>query len=246
VQALVNVLTNAAKYTDRGGSIRIQTRGTPNDVFIEVTDNGAGITAELLPQIFELFVQGDRTLDRSQGGLGIGLAVVKKLIEMHGGQVIARSEGLGCGSAFELRLPRAPAPAAADAQSPQSNASARRVLIVDDNADAADSLALLLSLEGHQTECVYSAAAALQRVAGFAPDVVLLDIGLPDTNGYEVARRLRTLPGGAAMRLIALTGYGQPGDRDRAITAGFEAHLVKPVDLTELGQLLARHPPGAR
>jgi CheY-like chemotaxis protein len=120
------------------------------------------------------------------------------------------------------------------------------VLIVDDNADAADSLALLLSLEGHETLCVYSAAAALQRVCAFAPDVVLLDIGLPDTNGYEVARRLRTLSGCAAIRLIALTGYGQPGDRDRAITAGFEAHLVKPVDLTELGRLLATHPPGSR
>jgi signal transduction histidine kinase/CheY-like chemotaxis protein len=246
VQALVNVLTNAAKYTDRGGAIRIQTRGTADAVYIEVTDNGAGIPAELLPQIFELFVQGDRTLDRSQGGLGIGLAVVKKLIEMHGGQIIARSEGLGWGSSFELRLPRAPAPAAADAQSTQSNASARRVLIVDDNADAADSLALLLSLEGHETVCVYSAAAALQRVSGFAPDVVLLDIGLPDTDGYEVARRLRMLPGCAAIRLIALTGYGQPGDRDRAIAAGFEAHLVKPVDLTELGQLLAMPAPGPR
>jgi signal transduction histidine kinase/CheY-like chemotaxis protein len=246
VQALVNVLTNAAKYTDRGGTIRIQTRGTSDDVFIEVSDNGAGIPAELLPQIFEMFVQGDRTLDRSQGGLGIGLAVVKKLIEMHGGQIIARSEGLGWGSSFELRLPRAPAPATAHAQSPQSNPSACRVLIVDDNADAADSLALLLNLEGHEAACVYSAAAALQRVSGLAPDVVLLDIGLPDTDGYEVARRLRTLPGCAAIRLIALTGYGQPGDRDRAIAAGFEAHLVKPVDLVELGRLLARHAPGPR
>jgi signal transduction histidine kinase/CheY-like chemotaxis protein len=242
VQSLVNVLTNAAKYTDRGGTIRIQTRGSADDVFIEVTDNGSGISAELMPQIFELFVQGDRTLDRSQGGLGIGLAVVKKLIEMHGGQISARSEGLGWGSTFELRLPRAPAPASVDPVTTRSSTSARRVMIVDDNVDAADSLALLLSLEGHETVCVYSAAAALQRVAAFAPDVVLLDIGLPDTDGYEVARRLRGLPGCTAITLVALTGYGQPEDRERALAAGFEAHLVKPVDLAALAQMLAIYP----
>jgi signal transduction histidine kinase/CheY-like chemotaxis protein len=242
VQSLVNVLTNAAKYTDRGGTIRIQTRSSPDDVFIEVTDNGSGISAELMPQIFELFVQGDRTLDRSQGGLGIGLAVVKKLVEMHGGQVSARSEGLGWGSTFELRLPRAGAPASAAQLTPGSSSSARRVMIVDDNVDAADSLALLLSLEGHETVCVYSAAAALQRVSAFAPDVVLLDIGLPDTDGYEVARRIRGLPGCAAITLVALTGYGQPEDRERALAAGFEAHLVKPVDLGALEQMLAIHP----
>jgi signal transduction histidine kinase len=242
VQSLVNVFTNAAKYTDRGGKIRIQTRGSPDDVFIEVSDNGAGISAELMPQIFELFVQGDRTLDRSEGGLGIGLAVVKKLIEMHGGQVSARSEGLGRGSTFELRLPRAPAPAVADAVAASANGSARRVMIVDDNVDAADSLALLLGLEGHETECSYSAAAALQRVSAFAPEVVLLDIGLPDIDGYEVARRLRALPGGAAITLIAITGYGQAEDRERALASGFQTHLVKPVDLVVLGRILATHP----
>jgi signal transduction histidine kinase/CheY-like chemotaxis protein len=241
VQSLVNVLTNAAKYSDRGGRIRIHTRGSPEYVFIEVSDNGAGISAELLPQIFELFVQGDRTLDRAQGGLGIGLAVVKKLIEMHGGQITARSDGLGWGSTFELRLPRARAPAAADAVTASSKVSARRVMIVDDNVDAADSLALLLGMEGHETVCVYSAAAALQRVTGFAPDVILLDIGLPDTDGYEVARRLHALPGCAAIKLIALTGYGQADDRERALAAGFEAHLVKPVDLGALARLLAMH-----
>jgi len=246
VQSLVNVLTNAAKYTDRAGSIRIHTRGSADEVFIEVSDNGCGISAELMPQIFELFVQGDRTLDRSQGGLGIGLAVVKKLIEMHGGQITARSEGLGWGSTFELRLPRARAPASADQVTAASSGSARRVMIVDDNVDAADSLALLLGLQGHETVCAYSAAAALQRVSAFAPDVVLLDIGLPDTDGYEVARRLRGLPGCAAVTLIALTGYGQPEDRERALAAGFEAHLVKPVDLEALEQMLAMCPPTAR
>jgi signal transduction histidine kinase/CheY-like chemotaxis protein len=242
VQSLVNVLTNAAKYTDRGGTIRIQTRSSADDVFIEVTDNGCGISAELMPQIFELFVQGDRTLDRSQGGLGIGLAVVKKLIEMHGGQISARSEGLGWGSTFELRLPRASAPVSVDPVTTRSSSSTRRVMIVDDNVDAADSLALLLSIEGHETACVYSAAAALQRVSAFAPDVVLLDIGLPDTDGYEVARRMRDLPGCAAITLVALTGYGQPEDRERALAAGFEAHLVKPVDLAALAQMLAIYP----
>jgi signal transduction histidine kinase/CheY-like chemotaxis protein len=242
VQSLVNVLTNAAKYTDRGGKIRIQTRGSPDDVFIEVSDNGVGISAELMPQIFELFVQGDRTLDRSEGGLGIGLAVVKKLIEMHGGQISAHSEGLGRGSTFELRLPRARAPAVADTVAASAAASTRRVMIVDDNVDAADSLGLLLSLEGHQIECAYSAAAALQRVTAFAPQVVLLDIGLPDIDGYEVARRLRALPGGAAMTLVAVTGYGQAEDRERALASGFQTHLVKPVDLVLLGRILAAHP----
>jgi signal transduction histidine kinase/CheY-like chemotaxis protein len=245
VQSLVNVLTNAAKYTESGGKIRIQTRGSADEVFIEVSDNGAGIAAELMPHIFEMFVQGDRTLDRSQGGLGIGLAVVKKLIEMHGGQITARSEGLGAGSTFELRLRRARAPAGADpyAVTAGSNATVRRIMVVDDNVDAADSLALLLGLEGHEVECAYSAAAALQRVSAFAPDVVLLDIGLPDIDGYEVARRLRVLPGGVAIRLVALTGYGQAEDRERALTAGFEAHLVKPVDLATLSRVLAMHPP---
>ncbi len=242
VQSLVNVLTNAAKYTDRGGKIRIQTRGSPEDVFIEVSDNGTGISADLLPQIFELFVQGDRTLDRSEGGLGIGLAVVKKLIEMHGGSITARSDGLGKGSTFELRLPRAPAPPAADAVAARANAASRRVMVVDDNVDAADSLALLLGLEGHQTQCAYSAAQALERVTAFAPEVVLLDIGLPDVDGYEVARRIRASPGGAAMMLVALTGYGHAEDRERALASGFQAHLVKPVDLDLLGRLLAAHP----
>ncbi len=242
VQSLVNVLTNAAKYTDHGGRIRIQTRGSPEHVIIEVSDNGTGISADLLPQIFELFVQGDRTLDRSEGGLGIGLAVVKKLIEMHGGHISARSEGLGKGSTFELRLPRARAPAPADAVAAQANASVRRVMIVDDNVDAADSLALLLGLEGHQTQCAYSAAAALGRISAFAPEVVLLDIGLPDMDGYEVARRIRALPGGAAMTLVALTGFGQAEDRERALASGFQAHLVKPVDLEVLGRILARQP----
>jgi CheY-like chemotaxis protein/two-component sensor histidine kinase len=242
VQSLVNVLTNAAKYTDRGGKIRIRTRGSADEVFIEVSDNGVGISPELMPQIFELFVQGDRTLERSEGGLGIGLAVVKKLIEMHGGQISARSEGPGRGSSFELRLPRAPAPAVAAAVAASANGSARRVMIVDDNVDAADSLGLLLGLEGHETECAYSAAEALQRVTSFAPEVVLLDIGLPDIDGYEVARRLRALPGGAAMTLVAITGYGQAEDRDRALASGFHTHLVKPVDLTVLGRILATHP----
>jgi nitrogen-specific signal transduction histidine kinase/CheY-like chemotaxis protein len=241
VQSLVNVLTNAAKYTDRGGKIRIQTRGSPDDVFIEVSDNGVGISAELMPQIFELFVQGDRTLDRSEGGLGIGLAVVKKLIEMHGGQISARSEGLGRGSTFELRLPRARR-RRLRTRGGQRQRQRRRVMIVDDNVDAADSLGLLLGLEGHQTECAYSAAAALQRVTAFAPQVVLLDIGLPDIDGYEVARRLRALPGGAAMTLVAVTGYGQAEDRERALASGFQTHLVKPVDLVALGRILATHP----
>ena len=245
VQALVNVLTNAAKFTDHGGRIRIQTRGTAEQVVIEVADNGAGIAAELLPQIFELFVQGDRTLDRSQGGLGIGLSVVQKLVQMHGGEISAHSDGAGCGATFELRLPRARPTPDADAASAANAAAGRRVMIVDDNVDAADSLAQLLALDGHRTLSVYAADQVLRSVRSFAPEIVLLDIGLPLTDGYEVARQLRALPGGAAMKLVALTGYGQAGDRDKALAAGFDAHLVKPVDLAALERIMAWHVPPA-
>jgi PAS domain S-box-containing protein len=239
VQCLGNVLTNAAKYTDRGGQIGLHIREQRDEVAIDISDNGVGISGELLPHVFDLFVQSDRSLDRSLGGLGIGLAVVKRLVEMHGGRVSASSEGLQKGARFEIRLPLTRPPGVVAAICPKANVAARRILVVDDNVDAALSLAQLLELDGHESQAVYGALEALERVSSFKPEVVLLDIGLPQMNGYEVARRLRSLEGGSALRLIALTGYGQTEDRQRALAAGFDAHLAKPVDLRALERLLA-------
>jgi CheY-like chemotaxis protein len=213
VQCVVNVLTNAAKYTDPGGKIRVQTRAEGLSAVIEVTDTGAGMSPELLPRVFNLFVQSERTLDRSQGGLGIGLSVVKRLIEMHEGQVTARSAGLGHGSTFTLRLPRIARPEAAKSEPVRHEAVPRRVLIVDDNEDAANSLADLLRIEGHETRVAYNGPDALGCVGGFLPEVVLLDIGLPAMDGYQVAYQLRARPGLEGSRLVALTGYGQMEDR---------------------------------
>jgi PAS domain S-box-containing protein len=239
VQCVVNVLTNAAKYTDAGGNIRLETRRDGRDAVIAIVDSGAGISPDFLPRVFDLFVQGERTLDRSLGGLGIGLSVARRLIEMHGGQLTAASAGLGQGSTFEIRLPlllRQSAPARDPAA---FKAEPRRILIVDDNLDAANSLALVLSLDGHVAEAIYCARDALDRAPGFEPDVVLLDIGLPEMDGYEVARRLRALPVSKPVRLIALTGYGQAEDVRRAREVGFDAHLVKPVDFAALERALA-------
>jgi signal transduction histidine kinase/CheY-like chemotaxis protein len=239
VQCMSNILTNSAKYTDRGGEIHIETRKEPPDeAVVTITDNGLGISEDLLPQIFQLFVQSDRSLDRSQGGLGIGLSVVQRLVDMHGGRVSAHSAGPGKGSTFEIRLPLIEAPQDVPPQNPVKHMRRKRVLIVDDNEDAANSMALLLNHEGHTAESVYSAAEALERaLAPEHPDLILLDIGLPGMDGYEVARRLRAR--GSTAELVALTGYGQIEDRQRAEAAGFDAHLVKPVDLHALLQRLA-------
>jgi PAS domain S-box-containing protein len=239
VQCVSNILTNAAKFTDRDGQIRVRSYADGSGAVIEISDNGVGIAAELLPRIFDLFVQGDRTLDRSQGGLGIGLSVVRRLVEMHGGQVAARSAGLGQGSSFSIRLPLVDPPGELPERPAQVTAVQQRILIVDDNQDAADSLALLLQLDGHDTQAVYGSKAALERAQPYHPHVVLLDIGLPEMNGYEVARILRELPGLERVRLIALTGYGQAEDQARAQAAGFDAHLMKPVESLALKQALA-------
>jgi signal transduction histidine kinase/ActR/RegA family two-component response regulator len=239
VQALVNVLTNAVKFTHIGGNIRVEMRAADEMVEIEVADDGAGIAPELLPRVFDLFVQADRTLARAQGGLGIGLSVVKKLVEMHGGEVVARSPGLGYGSEFEIRLPRSKAPEAAETPSRVAGVAKRRVLVVDDNVDAADSLAQLLRLEGHDTETAYTARSALERFEAYSPDLVLLDIGLPEMDGYEVAFRLKQRSSARRVAIVALTGYGQSDDRDRALAAGFDDHLVKPVSYGELQRILS-------
>jgi signal transduction histidine kinase len=234
VQCISNILTNSAKYTDDGGDIRVDVRAEPGWAVIEITDNGVGISPELLPQIFDLFVQSARSLDRSQGGLGIGLSVVQRLIEMHGGSVTAHSDGPGRGASFIVRLPRTEAPHDRSQQEKVLKGPSRRILVVDDNADAADSLSLLLRYEGHKVEAVYSAEDAIEKAQTFAPQIILLDIGLPGMDGYEVARRVRAA--GNPARIVALTGYGQAEDVERALAAGFNSHVVKPVDL----QLLRR------
>jgi two-component system, sensor histidine kinase len=237
VQCVANLLTNAAKYTDPAGEVRVELRSEQSNAVIAVTDNGVGIAKELLARVFELFVQSDRSLDRSEGGLGIGLSVVQRLVEMHGGQVTAASAGTGCGSTFEIRLPLITLPPATKTTQAQRNVAPKRVLVVDDNRDAATSLSEFLRLDGHESLAVYGGREALDAVATFKPDVVLLDIGLPELDGYEVALRLRA--SGSTVRLIALTGYGQAEDVQRTRAAGFDAHLVKPVDFAALERAVA-------
>ena len=238
VQCVVNVLTNAAKYTQPHGVIRVETSEQNGEAVLTVTDNGPGISPELLPHIFDLFVQSERTLDRSQGGLGIGLSLVKRLIEMHGGQTSARSPGPGAGSVFEIRLPLSKQEMER-AQEAAYDMPRARILVVDDNADAADSLGSLLQLEGHAIAVTYSSADVFPKLSEFKPNIVLLDIGLPEIDGYEVARRIRASRDHERVRLIALTGYGQSEDRQRAEASGFDAHLVKPVEFAALQRLLA-------
>ena len=252
-QALGNVLANAAKYTDNGGHITLRAQRRRRDVEITIRDNGIGIIPEVLPCIFDLFTQLDRRTGRHQGGLGIGLALVRQLVEMHGGTVSATSEGPGQGSEFLIRLPlsieraspgeaqspEAGAPAAAQAAEPVRSPQ-RRILVADDNADARESLATLLSLNGHEVYKAEDGTDALERAERYRPDVALLDIGMPSANGYEVARHIRGQPWGRGMVLIALTGWGQESDRRRSHEAGFDSHLTKPVDPLVLDELLAK------
>jgi CheY-like chemotaxis protein len=238
VQCVANVLANAAKYTDSEGEIRVETCAEEGSAVITVTDNGVGMSPDLLPRVFDLFVQADRSLDRAQGGLGIGLSIVKRLIEMHGGNVVAQSEGVGRGSTFQVRLPllHSPDPIVA---LPETDAKLRRrIMVVDDNEDGANSLAIVLQLEGHEVLAVSSGVQALEKVGTFAPDFVLLDIGLPGLDGYQVAQRLRAIPDLSPFRLIAITGYGQDADRKRTAAAGFAGHLVKPIDFEVLRAML--------
>jgi signal transduction histidine kinase len=238
VQCVVNILANAAKYTEPKGEISVESYEDGGEAVLTITDNGVGIPAELLPHVFDLFVQSKRTLDRAQGGLGIGLSLVKRLIEMHDGRVSASSGGAGHGSKFEIRLPSAPATEEL-AREPRVLAPKCKILIVDDNADAADSLAMLLRLEDHEVSVAYSSKDALERVRSFAPSLVLLDIGLPGMDGYEVARRIRACPELEDIRLVALTGYGQHENKEQARSAGFDAHLIKPVEFADLERVLA-------
>ncbi len=244
VQVISNILNNAAKYTAPGGNIVLAVTVDAERVHVTVSDNGVGISPDVLPYIFELFTQAERTPDRSQGGLGIGLALVKSLINLHGGTVHARSPGLGQGSAFEVCLPRlalpAPLESGASGQAAAGGAGHLRVMVVDDNADAAQMLAALLEVQGHAVSVEYDAAGALARARREHPDVLLLDIGLPDMDGHELARRLRAQPENAGATLVALTGYGQRQDREEAQQAGFDHYLVKPADLAEVNEVLAQ------
>ena len=248
VQILVNLLTNAAKYTPPGGSIAIALSVEGGRAHVSVRDNGTGIDAELLPHVFELFSQGERTPDRSQGGLGIGLALVKALVALHGGEVKAESAGRGTGSQFTLSLPAVDsktAAAKADAPPAHGGIVPLRILVTDDNVDAAETLASLLELDSHKVRVCFDAAQALKAAAEEVPDVCILDVGLPDMTGMEVARRMRQMPGFQATQLIALTGYGQPHDRAATREAGFDYHQVKPVDIHVLRELLAKASPRA-
>ena len=241
-QAVSNLLNNAAKFTDRGGHIWLVVERNGSDAVITVRDTGVGISRAMLPHVFEMFTQGEQAHSRTLGGLGIGLTLVKRLIEMHGGTVAADSAGQNMGSTFVIRLPTL----VDSSQRPQSKAEdparmsppSLRILVVDDNRDAADSLAMLLRTSGNDIRTAYDGAEAVQVANDFEPEVVLLDIGLPNMDGHEVAQRIRQEPWARRTCLIAVTGWSDEADRARSRAAGFDHHLVKPLDTSHLAQLL--------
>ena len=241
-QLFGNLLNNSCKYTKPGGLIALSARHVGDEVVVTVKDNGAGIPPDKLHSIFDMFMQVDRTSERSQGGLGIGLTLVKRLTEMHGGSIEARSDGEGQGSEFIVRLPIVNRPAVAQEAGSgvaTDSQAQRRVLIVDDNRDSAESLAMLLEITGNKTYMAHDGLEALEQVEEYRPEVVLLDIGLPMLDGHEVCRRVREQPWGKDIVVIALTGWGQDDDRRKSEEAGFNGHLVKPVDYDKLLELLA-------
>ena len=242
-QVFNNLLGNACKYSGDGSRITLtaEVDAATREIVVTVGDDGIGIEAEMLPRVFDLFVQAHHTLDRASGGLGIGLTLVQRLVKLHGGSIEARSEGLGHGSQFIVRLPilseAPPAPAPPPRLAPESP---RRILIVDDNTDSARSLSMLQKRRGHVTHTVFTGPDAVTAAAEFLPEVVLLDIGLPGMDGFEVARRIRAMPALAGALLIAMSGYGRDEDRAEAKLAGFDEYLVKPIDLERLREMLGR------
>jgi PAS domain S-box-containing protein len=241
-QVLSNLLTNAAKYSEPGGWIRLSADEQDGHVRLRVADGGVGLRAEAIPKLFEMFSQVKSAIDRTEGGLGIGLALSKGLVDLHGGTLTAFSQGIGHGSEFTVRIPigpaRSPSAAAEPRAEPPPLPAGRRVLVADDNRDAAASLAMLLEIAGHEVQIAHDGAQAFELAASFRPDLALLDIGMPKLNGYELAERIRQQPWGAAMRLIAVTGWGQDEDKRRGAAAGFDDHLTKPIDPAILPTLL--------
>jgi CheY-like chemotaxis protein len=238
----MNLLNNAAKYTPRGGQIRVDVGREGANGVVRVRDTGIGLSPELKPRVFDLFVQGDRSLDRAEGGLGIGLTLVKRLVELHGGAVEALSNGPGEGSEFVVKLPLLdPTAKSASAQAsvPTTPAAVRRrILIVDDNRDSAQTMAALLKAWGHEVRTAYDGPSGVASAGEFKPEAIFLDLGLPGMNGYDVAQRLRETADGMPPLLVAFTGYGQDEDRRRVLEAGFHHHLVKPVDPGLLGKII--------
>ena len=243
-QIFANLLNNAAKYSERGGHIRLNVERQRSDVAISIKDAGVGIPSDMLPKIFDMFTQVDRSLEKSQSGLGIGLTLVKRLVEMHGGSIEARSEGQGRGSEFVVRLPVMLAVVQEVEPSTEAGESAGaaaryRILVADDNEDSATTLAMILKMMGNEVRTANDGLQAVDMAAEFRPDVILLDIGMPKLNGYEVCRRIREQPGGKELVIIAQTGWGQQADRQRTHEAGFNHHMVKPIDPAALEKLLA-------
>ncbi len=239
-QVLGNLLDNAHKFTPSGGSVAVKLSAEADEAVLRISDTGIGIGPEMLPRVFEVFSQADRSLDRDRGGLGLGLSVARGLMEMHGGTIEAESEGIGRGATFTLRLPTVPEPAALGSQpfpAPGRGGSGLRVLVVEDNRDAAESLRMLLEVCGHEVSLAHSGPEGVTAARAIRPHVVLCDIGLPGMDGFAVAARLRKSAETSGARLIAVTGYGEEEDRRRAREAGFDAHLVKPVE----PQLLLEH-----
>jgi PAS domain S-box-containing protein len=240
-QIITNLLNNASKYTPAGGHIAVELERQEGHAIVRVEDDGVGMSADLLPRVFDLFVQGERSLDRADGGLGLGLTLVRRLAHLHGGTVIASSKGPGQGSRFEVRLPLVTLTERVTEKvpPPRPPGGKHRVLVVDDNEDSAMTMATLVSMWGHEVRTAHDAAGALAAAAEKWPDVVLLDIGLPQVSGYEVAKQIRALPGLTNLVLIAMTGYGQEHDRRRTSEAGFAHHLIKPVPPERLKEILS-------
>lgn len=240
-QIIANLLNNAVKYTPEGGHVRIALTASPDWVEVAVEDDGVGIASDMLPRVFDLFAQASASIDRAQGGMGIGLTLVKRLVVLHGGEIGVRSAGIGRGSTFTLRLPRS---RGADASPPlrpdvlPQPAEPREILVVEDNDDSRELLSALLRRAGHHVQDAADGVAGVELALAETPQVVLIDIGLPGLDGYAVARRVRRALGRDVL-LVALTGYGQPDDQARALDAGFDVHLTKPVDFARLAQLIA-------
>jgi CheY-like chemotaxis protein len=243
IQVFANILHNASKFMDPGGRIHLKVTREGAHVAIAISDTGIGISQEFLPKVFELFTQVHSKSERAQGGLGIGLALVRRLVEMHGGTVTARSDGIGSGTEFTVRIPALGAEKVVRTQASEPAAIAvtapRRILVADDNHDAAESLTVRLQLAGHEVRAARDGLEALEVGMDFKPDIVLLDLGMPEMDGCEAARRMRLSSWGKSVTLIALTGWGQQQDRERTADAGFDLHLVKPVSESQLFDAIA-------